>query len=74
MPIVNYKCRECGKEFAKIFFTEGDAPRECPVCHATGLEELGPAFNADRATLERVMGVSCEACGDGGSCSTAPSS
>jgi putative FmdB family regulatory protein len=74
MPILNYKCRECGKEFAKIFFTEGQAPGVCPVCRATGIEELGPAFNPDRELLARLMGVSCETCGDEGSCSSAPSS
>ncbi|MGB6064629.1 MAG: zinc ribbon domain-containing protein [Desulfomonilaceae bacterium] len=74
MPILNYKCRECGKEFAKIFFAEEDAPRECPVCHAEGPEELGPAFNQDRESLKRLLCVSCETCGDEGSCSEAPSS
>jgi putative FmdB family regulatory protein len=74
MPILNYKCRDCGNEFAKIFFTEGHAPRECPVCRATELEELGPAFNPDSGLLARVMGVSCETCAGEGSCSTAPSS
>ncbi len=74
MPILNYKCRECGKEFAKIFVAEGNAPRECPVCHASELEELGPAFNPDRKLLARLMGVSCESCGGEGSCSTDPSS
>ncbi len=74
MPSVNYRCRECGKEFAKIFFEERNAPRECPVCRATELEELGPAFKTDRASLARAMGMSCEACGEEGSCSTAPSS
>jgi len=74
MPILNYKCRECGKEFAKIFFAEEKAPSECPVCRSTGLEKLGPAFNPDRELLARLMGVSCETCAGEGSCSTAPSS
>ncbi len=74
MPILNYRCRECGKEFAKIFFTEGNAPQECPVCRATGLEELGTAFNPDRELLGRIMRGSCETCGEEGACSAAPSS
>lgn len=74
MPILNYKCRECGKEFAKIFFAEGNAPRECPVCRASRLEELGAAFNPDRGSLERQMCASCETCGDEGACAVAPSS
>lgn len=69
MPIIRYKCRECGKEFSKIFFTTENAPRECPVCRATNLDELGPTFQADDQTAQRVMGVSCETCADAGSCS-----
>ena len=66
MPILNYKCRDCGKQFAKIFFTEQGAPRECPVFRSAEIEELGPAFNPDRRSLERLMCVSCETCGDEG--------
>jgi len=69
MPINRYKCRECGKEFSKIFFTAENAPRDCPVCRATNLDELGPAFQADEQMARRVMGVSCETCADEGSCS-----
>jgi putative FmdB family regulatory protein len=74
MPILNYKCRECGKEFAKIFFTDTNAPRECPVCRAAGLQELGPAFNPDRRSREQMVCVSCDTCGKEGSCTIAPSS
>lgn len=73
MPIINYKCKECGKEFSKIFFTAENAPRQCPVCGASNPEELGPTFQADEQTARRVMGVSCESCVDAGSCSVSGS-
>ncbi len=72
MPIVNYKCDACGKEFAKLFFDDKNAAKKCPVCKATDLRELGPAFPEDNESLERFMRVSCEDCGDE-SCGVAPS-
>ena len=62
MPILKFQCGDCGKEFAKIFFDPGDAPRTCPVCGATGLREAGEAFEYDAESLERPACVSCEAC------------
>jgi putative FmdB family regulatory protein len=73
MPIVNYKCAACGKEFAKLFFDEKNAPKVCPVCKATGLREIGFAFPENNESLERFMTVSCDGCGDE-SCGIAPSS
>lgn len=64
MPILSYRCNECGKEFSKIFFNLERAPRRCPVCGTENLSELGPTFEADEKTVARVFGVSCEGCGD----------
>jgi putative FmdB family regulatory protein len=72
MPIVSYKCIACGKEFAKLFFDEKDAPKSCPVCKAPDPSELGPAFPAYDESMERFMRVSCEGCGDE-LCGVAPS-
>lgn len=74
MPIKSYKCRECGKEFSKIFFTLENAPRECPVCGASNPEDLGSTFQADEQTAQRVMRGSCDACGDEDCCTSAGSS
>jgi len=73
MPITSYKCRECGKEFSKIFFKAENAPRECPVCGKTDLEELGPTFQGDEQMARRLIGVSCETCVDADSCSNSGS-
>jgi putative FmdB family regulatory protein len=65
MPVLKYKCNDCGKEFAKIFFAEPNAPRACPVCHAENIAELGPAFTVDKERLRRALCVSCETCETG---------
>ena len=74
MPIKSYKCRECGKEFSKIFFTAENAPRECPVCGASSPDDLGQTFLVDEQTAHRVLSGSCETCGDGDCCGSTESS
>lgn len=64
MPIVNYRCGSCGKEFAKLFFSDDNRPKECPVCKAADLTDLGLAFPEYDESAERFMSVSCEGCGD----------
>ncbi|MBI5248969.1 MAG: hypothetical protein HY912_05690 [Desulfomonile tiedjei] len=73
MPILSYRCKECGKEFAKILLNPNRPPRSCPVCGAAEPEELGPAFSQDMISLERMMCSSCDSCGDS-SCGVAPAS
>jgi putative FmdB family regulatory protein len=55
MPILKYKCDDCGKEFAKIFFKPEDAPRDCPVCGERNIKEIGAAFDYDRKSMDRLM-------------------
>lgn len=72
MPIPRYKCRECGKEFAKILINLENTPKHCPVCGASEPEELGPAFEYDVAAFQRLSCASCDACEEGlptGACS-----
>jgi putative FmdB family regulatory protein len=64
MPILNYKCHECGKEFAKILLNPDDAPRSCPVCGSLDPAEAGQAFSQDASSTERMMCTSCDSCGD----------
>lgn len=64
MPIPKYRCRECGKEFAKILVNLENAPRQCPVCRASELEEIGPAFEHNMSSQQRLSCASCDACGE----------
>lgn len=75
MPILRYQCTHCGKEFAKIFSRQEDAPRKCPVCHAENPVELGPAFQYDHQMIQRALCTSCDSCeSDGASCTVPASS
>jgi putative FmdB family regulatory protein len=64
MPILSYRCQECGKEFSKIFFNQEHAPRTCPVCGASDPAEVGPTFEVDEKAIARAVGTSCGDCED----------
>jgi putative FmdB family regulatory protein len=68
MPILKYRCGDCGKEFAKIIVNEQYVPFECPVCGSKELAENGAAFNVDPAQMERALCMSCDSCEDESSC------
>ena len=64
MPIMKFRCGDCGKEFAKIYFSSQHAPKACTLCGAENLEELGPAFPVEEAVSQRPMCMTCDACED----------
>jgi putative FmdB family regulatory protein len=70
MPILNYTCENCGKEFAKIFFDIKDAPNRCPVCDSYSITELGEAFRYDPSILARFACEACDSCDSSGPCSS----
>ncbi len=45
MPIYEYVCASCGKEFEKLVRASSAAP-ECPACHGTELRKKLSAFAA----------------------------
>lgn len=45
MPIYEYACSACGKEFEKLLRQSSAAP-ECPDCHSTRLQKKLSAFAA----------------------------
>ncbi|HPT51326.1 MAG TPA: zinc ribbon domain-containing protein [Accumulibacter sp.] len=45
MPIYEYACAACGKEFEKLLRQSSPAP-ECPDCHSTDLRKKLSAFAA----------------------------
>lgn len=65
MPIGKFQCHECGKEFAKIFFNEANAPRTCPVCGAENVEAIGPAFPEEEGVNNRPLCMTCDSCESG---------
>lgn len=73
MAVMNYKCAECGKEFAKLLLSPLHAPSKCPVCGKEDVREMGPAFVEDGTVLKRALCSSCDTCGDT-ACPTTPAS
>lgn len=70
MPIYEYGCRECGREFEKL--VRADTALECPHCHSTQLEKRLSVFatSAPAEAMPAALGP-CGSCGhpDGpGSC------
>jgi putative FmdB family regulatory protein len=49
MPIFEYACRGCGKEFETLVRASSPAP-ECPDCHSGDLEKKLSAFAVASAT------------------------
>lgn len=63
MPITNFKCAGCGKEFAKIYFSLDDEPKSCPVCKSEDITATGPSFKMDSiANIRRNTCSSCDTC------------
>jgi putative FmdB family regulatory protein len=70
MPIYEYACQDCGREFEKL--VRLDTVLECPQCHSTQLEKRLSVFAtaSARDALPATSGP-CGTCGhpDGpGSC------
>lgn len=74
MPILKYRCLDCGKEFSKIFFSDDNAPTCCTVCGTSNIVESGPTFKTDNALAEKVLCMSCDTCSDEGCGNVRPSS
>jgi len=46
MPIFEYTCRKCGKDFEKLVMKSGDEPSVCPHCGSPRLEQKFSTFSA----------------------------
>ena len=76
MPMYEYRCRACNKEFEELVFRDSD-PVHCPACGVTDTEKLLSCCrfkSADNSPVHRMAeprssGRSCGGC-SGGNCST----
>jgi putative FmdB family regulatory protein len=69
MPIYEYACQDCGREFETL--VRSDTVPECPRCHSTQLDKRLSVFATAAATPMSPMSGPCSSCGhpDGpGSC------
>jgi putative regulatory protein, FmdB family len=76
MPIYEYACPDCKKEFEELVF--GDDTPECPACGKKNATRLlscaclhmpGPSRVGQQVTFPKSKGGGCAGC-SGGSCST----
>jgi putative FmdB family regulatory protein len=49
MPLYDFRCRGCGREFEALVRATDPAPPECPVCHRRDLEQLLSTFAVSSA-------------------------
>ena len=65
MPIYEYTCNGCGKEFEALVRSSSPAP-ECPECHSTELHKRLSVFAAlnSSATVSQDLPAACQACGN----------
>ncbi|HMV55047.1 MAG TPA: zinc ribbon domain-containing protein [Rhodocyclaceae bacterium] len=64
MPIYEYTCSACGKDFEQLVRSSGPAPA-CPGCHSTDLRKKLSTFAAmsDAAAPARDLPGPCGSCG-----------
>lgn len=64
MPIFEYQCASCGKEFEVLVRNASTVP-ECPACSGTELHKKLSAFAAltGTASAQAEGPASCQSCG-----------
>ncbi len=70
MPIYEYKCKKCSRDFEAL--VRSDTVAECPTCHSRDLEKLLSVFATSASTPDFAPAESaCASCGNfrgSGSC------
>lgn len=66
MPIYEYACKKCGREFETL--VRSGAVPDCPDCHSTELDKKLSVFATAKSTAEpaSVAASPCGSCGHPG--------
>ncbi|MFP4416794.1 MAG: FmdB family zinc ribbon protein [Chitinivibrionales bacterium] len=68
MPIYEYRCKSCGKDFEELVTRDSGQPLPCPSCESNDTEKLMSVFGGIS------MGAKSGGCGAADSCGAAGSS
>lgn len=49
MPLFDFRCRGCGREFEALIRSQDTTAPQCPACRSTDLERLLPIFAVSSA-------------------------
>lgn len=63
MPIYEYACQSCGREFEAL--VRSDTVPECPACHSTQLEKQLSVFATSNTGADKAAAMAgpCGSCG-----------
>lgn len=50
MPIYEYKCSKCNKEFERVVFASDEGETPCPECGSTQTDKVMSVFSASVAS------------------------
>lgn len=64
MPIYEYACQDCGKQFETL--VRSDTVPECPACHSVSLEKKLSVFATSNAGAEAAPMPAFGPCGSCG--------
>jgi putative FmdB family regulatory protein len=64
MPIFEFKCDKCGKEFERLVYSSEDEKVECPGCGSTETTKEFSVFSC--SNIEKSLGASCGSSSSGG--------
>lgn len=64
MPIFEYACQACGREFEA--FVRSDTVPACPACHSQQLDKRLSVFATGAAAPERAPAMAAGPCGSCG--------
>ena len=59
MPIYEFQCSRCGKEFEKLVFASENETPECPDCKSKDTKKLVSVFSC--GGTDKTSGASCSA-------------
>lgn len=70
MPIYEFRCKKCKKEFSELFHSSTfDLTQiECPECHAKEAQRMLSVFASDAKSSDSFSGMSAPSCGPGCGC------